>query len=121
MVRLVEDNFITILCKPTHECNMDCEYCYDKKEKKLVNNKRIPIDLLEKTIKISLKGFKNITWIWHGGEATLMGKDFFVKAKELFDKYKTDEHNIEFLIQSNGKNISDTYDWLNELGIKPGY
>lgn len=114
-------NSITIICKPTHNCNMNCEYCYDKQEKTLIKNEKIPMEILEQAIKISLKSYKNIIWIWHGGEATLMGKDFFVKANEIFNKYKTDEHNIEFLTQSNGKNSKETRVWLEELNIKPGY
>lgn len=114
-------NSITIICKPTHNCNMNCDYCYDKQEKTLIKNEKIPMDILEQAIKISLKSFKNITWIWHGGEATLMGKDFFIKAKEIFDKYMTEEHNIEFMTQSNGKNAAETRQWLEELNIKPGY
>ena len=114
-------NNITIICKPTHNCNMDCEYCYDKKEKQLVKNNKMPLELLEHLIRISLKSFKNIVWIWHGGEATLMGKDFFVKANEIFNKYKTDEHDINFYMQSNGKNFDETRKWIDELNIKPGY
>lgn len=116
----MKDN-ITILCKPTHECNMKCEYCYDKKEKKLVKNKKITFEILEKSIRIILKDFKNITWIWHGGEATLMGKEFFEKAEGIFNKYKTEEHNINFLMQSNGKNIKETKKWLKDLNINVGY
>lgn len=114
-------NSINILCKPTHECNMNCEYCYDKKEKNLVKNKKMPFEILEQAIKITLKDFDNITWIWHGGEATLMGKEFYEKALEIFDKYKTEKHKIEFLMQSNGKNIKETRQWLKELNIRPGY
>ena len=114
-------NNITIICKPTHNCNMNCEYCYDKQEKTLIKNEKMPMSILEQMIKISLKSFKNITWIWHGGEATLMGKSFFVKAKEIFDKYITEEHHIEFMTQSNGKNAAETRKWLEELNIKPGY
>lgn len=114
-------NNITIICKPTHECNMNCEYCYDKEEKKLVKNKYMNFDTLEQAIKISLKSYKNINWIWHGGEATLMGKHFFKKALEIFDKYKTPEHNITMLTQSNGKNSKETRVWLKELNIQPGY
>ena len=114
-------NNIIVLCKPTHECNMNCEYCYDKKEKEMVKNKKMPLDILEKSIQIVLKDFENITWIWHGGEATIMGKEFYENALKIFDKYKTEKHKIEFLMQSNGKNIKETKKWLKELNIKPGY
>ena len=107
---------INLLVKPTHECDLMCEYCYDRIEKSKVKNKIITDDLIKEIAIKSCRAFENVNWIWHGGEPTIAGIDFYKRnikvINEIANKYNT---NIKFSMQSNGKNISNNKEFLKEL------
>lgn len=110
---------LNLLIKPTHDCNMLCKYCYDRIEKRTVNNKIITLDIIEDVIKKVCNGYESITVIWHGGEALLAGQEFFYNAHEIIETicYKTNT-NLNFLLQSNGILYEKYKDMLEELNIK---
>ena len=107
---------INLIVKPTHECDLLCTYCYDRIEKKEVNNKFITDELIKEIAIKSCRAFENINWIWHGGEPTLIGIEFYKRNMNIINdiakKYNT---NIKFSMQSNGKNISKNENILKEL------
>ena len=106
---------VTLIVKPTHQCNLDCYYCYDKKNR--VDKETMGMDIVEKTIDI-FKEVDNIQWIWHGGEPLLMGVDYFYEANDLVKSYKD---NVIFDIQSNGTLIdNEIIDMFNKYKMRPG-
>lgn len=112
---------IILLVKPTHECNMYCEYCYDSIEKKQIKNKIITNDLIKEIAIKACRAFETINWIWHGGEPTLAGIEFYKRNMEII-RYIASKYNtkINFSMQSNGKILSnnDLYlKVLKKLGI----
>lgn len=67
-----------IVFKPTHRCNLNCSFCYDR-VKKTKDATIMPIDkaifALQKAMSTSgNKGPFEI--IWHGGEPTMVGSDY---------------------------------------------
>ena len=77
----------SILVKPTHECNLNCKYCYDKPKRDEYGNLRMTYEILDKTLRLCSDHAKEVCLIWHGGEPTLMGTDWYIKGQELIYKY----------------------------------
>lgn len=92
---------------------MKCSYCYYLKEDK--GPLHIDYDLLEKYIADYLSNNQgpNIYFVWHGGEPSLAGIDFFKKAVELQKKHNVHNYDIWNSLQTNGYLIDD--EWVEFL------
>jgi uncharacterized protein len=103
-----------VLAKATGPiCNLDCKYCfYLEKEKLFPDTKSwaMPDDVLEGYIRQYIEGQQaaTISFIWQGGEPTLLGVDYFRKIVELQKKYANGKH-IENGIQTNGILLDDAW------------
>ena len=102
----------TVIFKPTGLCNAGCIYCsaYDdnREEKKMT---REILDRLFDRIeewKISTPELREVKFLWHGGEPTLMPDSFFYRAIERQEELR-ENHNlgIKNIIQSNLLNLND--------------
>ncbi len=109
----------TIIFKPTYRCNLKCTYCYEAKNRDADN----PISMTQEQAVIALENLINIhpeeSWdiIWHGGEPTILGLDYFKNVINHFNDY----NNISWGLQSNGTLITeDWFDFLREKGISIG-
>lgn len=87
-------------------CNLDCDYCYYLEKDALYPGKKFSLsafrmneEVLEKLIRdyICAQPQEKIEFIWHGGEPTLLGIDYFRKALALQQKY------------ANGKTITNAF------------
>lgn len=101
----------TLILEPVGSaCNLNCAYCYHepvRESLKVMNDK-----ILEKIVyEASLLG-EDIKFIWHGGEPTLAGMDFFLKALN-FQKRHCGMVNVLNLIQTNCTTI--TKEWAEFL------
>lgn len=99
-------------------CNLSCQYCYYLEKADLYQTDELilmPDSLLEKFVirLIEATGNKNIFFSWHGGEPTLAGLDFFIRAVGFQKKYKPAGQNIINGIQTNATLLND--DWCNFL------
>ena len=92
----------TLVVKATNACNLKCPYCYNYKNSFYREN------MSEETIDKILKVFngKIGSFIWHGGEPLLVGKDFFSKTNE---KIKQASETIQIAIQTNGTLIDEEF------------
>lgn len=100
----MEENW-ALLVKPTHDCNLNCQYCYDRPTREKFRGKTMPDEILQKIIKLSVDHAKNICWVWHGGEPTLMGADYYADKQKYFVRnYQT---AFTQTMQSNGTLIND--------------
>ncbi|MBK8946848.1 MAG: anaerobic sulfatase-maturation protein [Ignavibacteriae bacterium] len=103
-----------IITKPTGPiCNLDCTYCfYLEKEKLYPHNKNWKMNdsVLEEYIKqyISTQVVQDVTFVWQGGEPTILGIDFFENAIHLQNKYSSGK-KIFNSFQTNGILLND--DW----------
>lgn len=99
--------YITILLKPTEECNFRCKYCYHADSKYLKG--RMSIDFFEEIIKKVSQSYDHINLTFHGGEPLLMGYDFYVKAFEILNKYRRTDNQWRLSIQTNGYLLNEQF------------
>lgn len=95
---------ITVIMKPTSECNLRCRYCYHAStnyEAGIMSE-----NVLEAIISKVQSEYNDIMYVWHGGEPLLCGLDFFRKALQLEYKYTRDPMRIRNCIQTNGTLLS---------------
>jgi uncharacterized protein len=102
------------MAKPTGAiCNLDCEYCFFLSKEALYPGSpfRMGDDVLEAYIKQIIESQRSpqVTIAWQGGEPTLMGLEFFLRAMEIVEKYTRPGLTIDHTIQTNGTKIND--DW----------
>jgi uncharacterized protein len=103
-----------VMAKPRGAiCNLDCEYCYYLSKEMLYagSHFRMTNDLLEVYTRqyIAAQFAPVVTFVWQGGEPTLMGLDFFRMAVELQEKYCKPGIRIENALQTNGTTLDDEW------------
>ena len=94
---------ITVIAKPTHDCNLNCKYCYLDKD---VEKGKMSDQLLAQAIQKVSDFAESSHWIWHGGEPLLMGTDFYRLIKEIQENYKKKGKQFFNSIQTNGTLIT---------------
>ena len=100
-------NKITIILKPTFECNFRCKYCYHSDTDYIHGKMSVPLfeELIKKTVDI----YDKIHLIFHGGEPLLVGYDFYSSAFEIIRKYQKREKQFELAMQTNGFFLDDKF------------
>ena len=103
-----------LLAKPTGPvCNLDCTYCYYlEKEKMYPGNRNFVMSA--QTLETFTRKYiheqpgKDVTFVWQGGEPTLLGIDYFKKALTFQKKYGSGKiiHNS---FQTNGVLLNDEW------------
>jgi uncharacterized protein len=110
-----------VIFKALEKCNSNCIYCgvVEKKQKNVMG-----YDLLETVFRRMNEYLcrfpeEEIAFTWHGGEACLLGVDYFRKALELQNLHcRETSHRITHLIQSNMTVITqELIDVFKEMGI----
>jgi uncharacterized protein len=110
-------NTLTVIVKPTNQCNLSCKYCYAKKENPESMDDRTLENL---TRQLSVSDKDGFSIIWHGGEPLLMGLDFFRRALELQKFYGKDKY-FRNSLQTNATLIDDkVLDFCEEKGVSIG-
>lgn len=112
---------MTIIVKPTNDCNLDCKYCYDKPIRKSMPKTKMSLEMFERIIQMANVESERVTILWHGGEPTLMGHDFYYAANDIMCKYYAT--SFEQQMQTNGLAIYNDEKWIHtfvECGIQPG-
>ncbi|MDD4847716.1 MAG: anaerobic sulfatase maturase [Bacteroidales bacterium] len=93
-------------------CNLNCSYCYyrDKESNHSISNDSMKIPLLESLIRsyIESQPQDEIVFVWHGGEPTLLGLNYFKTIIAFQKKYANGKHILNSL-QTNGTLIDDTW------------
>ncbi|MFW5781112.1 MAG: anaerobic sulfatase-maturation protein [Bacteroidota bacterium] len=94
-------------------CNLNCTYCYYLEKKNLYLRQkdfRMNDDVLERFIKeyIESQNVPVISFVWQGGEPTLLGLDYYKKALELQGKHARGKR-IENVFQTNGTLLTDEF------------
>lgn len=94
-------------------CNLNCTYCYYLEKQKLfpdTTNFRMSDEVLEQYIRryIETQQVPVVTFVWQGGEPSLLGLDFFKRVIDLQHKYAGNKRT-ENAFQTNGTRLDD--DW----------
>ena len=105
-----------LLAKPSGStCNIDCTYCFFLSKEALYPNEKHR--MFEETLEAYLSQLleshimPQVTVAWQGGEPTLMGLDFFIRAMELVEKHRRPGQVVEHTFQTNGILLDD--DWCS--------
>ena len=110
-----------VMAKPVGSlCNMECSYCYYSKapEQSAMPGSwlgpgqfRMADELLERFIRqyIGASPGPSVSFIWHGGEPTLAGLDFYRRAVELQKRYLPGGWSCWNNLQTNGFLIDDEW------------
>ena len=114
------DNNITaapfvIMAKPVgSRCNMRCSYCYYLEKGQFSthrNQSKMSAPLLEALIRQYIEAHPGpvVSFVWHGGEPTLAGLDFYKKVVELQKKYLPAGWQAWNNLQTNGLALNDAW------------
>lgn len=93
-------------------CNLECTYCYYLKKEHLYpqsESYRMSDRVLEEYIVQYIEACpqRDISFLWHGGEPTLLGLDYFRKILALQHKHQPTGRSIVNGIQTNGTLLDD--------------
>lgn len=106
---------IAVIAKPVgSRCNMNCAYCYYLEKGQYSTSKkqtRMSFALLEKLIKQTIEANEGpvVSFVWHGGEPTLAGLDFYKQVVALEKKYLPKGWQVWNNLQTNGLIINDEW------------
>jgi len=105
---------IHVLAKPIGAlCNLDCEYCFyrekeaffPKDERYRMSDEVLAIYIAEY---VAAQPTPAVEFVWHGGEPTLVGLNFFRKVVSLQQPYKA-QKTIRNSLQTNGMRLDDEW------------
>ncbi|MCL2045182.1 MAG: anaerobic sulfatase maturase [Oscillospiraceae bacterium] len=104
-----------VMAKPVgSRCNMQCTYCYYTEERSPVksDNRRVMSDeTLEAFIRQYVESSDEsvVYFVWHGGEPTLAGLNFFERVIALQEQYQSDGQICRNNLQTNGLLLDDRW------------
>ena len=94
-----------VMAKPVgSRCNLACEYCYYNRTEGPDGLNRMTDELLELFIRQYIEASEGpeVYIVWHGGEPTLAGLDFYRRAVELQKRYLPEGWSCRNNLQTNG-------------------
>ena len=113
MAKLSRD--FQVFAKPAGAlCNLECRYCYYLRKKDLYGkgeSLRMSDDILEEYIiqHIDASESPEVRFSWHGGEPTILGKDYFRKIAALQRTHRPEGKTIANGIQTNGTLLDEEW------------
>ena len=91
--------------------NLRCDYCFFFEKERLYPSSdfRMSDEVLETYVAQTVQAQETpqVTIAWQGGEPTLMGLDFFRRARAVEDAHLPPGMGVERTIQTNGVQIDD--------------
>lgn len=109
----------SLLIKPVSaDCNLECQYCFYKKTKKLysVNTTVMTIATLETIVQKYLGMNFNISSLcFQGGEPLLLDPHIYYRIPDIFNKYANSEQILEISFQTNAVLI--TREWTKLFSL----
>ena len=100
----------SLIIKATNNCNLNCSYCYHRRD----YNRDFGCNMSHDTIALMIKNVLRYNedyaeFIWHGGEPLMIGLETFKFIVEKEHEYN--EKNLKILnsVQTNGTLLNDKY------------
>jgi len=96
-------------------CNLDCEYCFYLSKQELYPGKRgsdfrMSDAVLGEYIRQYMsKPGREVTFVWQGGEPTLLGLDFFRKVVRMQKQFNTEGKIVNNSLQTNAIKLDDQW------------
>lgn len=107
-------------------CNLDCHYCFYLQKESLYPHRpaRMTEEVLDTYVRAYIEAHAaqpEVTFVWQGGEPTLMGVAFFQRAVTLQQRYRRSGQRIFNALQTNGVLLDDAWgQFLAEQGFLVG-
>lgn len=99
-----------VMIKPTHDCNMNCYYCFVNNLTEKYREQRLDLDTLNESFRVLSNTARKVDIIWHGGEPTLPGVQWYKDMIELTYRY-ADKTEFSHSMQTNGLTLDE--DWAD--------
>ena len=116
-----------VMAKPVGpRCNICCSYCYYSKTRHSGQNRDQPVmpgAMLERFIRQYIEASRGpvVSFVWHGGEPTLAGIDFYRSVVEMQKRYLPEGWSCWNNLQTNGILLDDEWcAFLAEAGFDVG-
>src|ERR1043165_5167681 len=100
----------SVILLPTSECNVACDYCFEHKEPHRLSTVLVPLLTKRLLDHMEHEGMEECEIYWQGGEAMIMGPQWFQNAGEVMDK-AADARGMRFVhyLQTNLISYSDAW------------
>jgi uncharacterized protein len=93
--------FISVIIKPTLECNINCRHCYHTPDER--SPEKMRIEVLDRLFRMLSAEYESVWFVWHGGEPLLMPFRFYKEAFDLQERYfGKNSRRTGNTIQTNG-------------------
>jgi uncharacterized protein len=105
---------IHVLAKPIGSiCDIACDYCFYLEKRELYprgQSFRMSDEVLARTIEQYVRAQPTpvVEFVWHGGEPTLLGIDFYRRVVELQRPWRATK-TIRNVLQTNGMRLDDEW------------
>ena len=76
----------SVILLPTSDCNVACEYCFERKEPHRLSLTLLPLLTKRLLDHLEHEGIEECEIYWQGGEAMIMGPAWFVEAGRIMDR-----------------------------------
>ena len=76
----------SVILLPTSDCNVACEYCFERKDKHRLSTNLLPLLTSRLLDHLENEGIMECEVYWQGGEAMMMGPEWFVAAGRLMER-----------------------------------
>lgn len=99
---------MNVIIRVSDRCNQDCSYCYVDRDARLLSKISLGMEAFHSLYSIVLGSglYDCVTFVWHGGEPTLMGAEYLDKVIGLQHKYLQKHQTIQNSIQTNATIIT---------------
>ncbi|MGB9721471.1 MAG: radical SAM protein [bacterium] len=122
---------LNIIFKPINDlCNLNCEYCHEKRDQELLSSKQLFKPILYTDLPITkwfpefvykfknIPDIKKINFCWHGGEPLLLPYDFYRRITHIQRKQLEETIKYENVVITNCINMDkNKIKWLKKLNI----
>ncbi len=82
----VNGRVFSVILLPTSDCNVACEYCFERKEPHRLSLALVPLLTKRLLDHLEHEGIEECEIYWQGGEAMIMGPAWFVEAGQIMDR-----------------------------------
>ena len=76
----------SVILLPTSECNVACDYCFERKEPHRLSAALLPLLTRRLLDHLENERIEECEIYWQGGEAMIMGPSWFADAGEIMDR-----------------------------------
>lgn len=103
----------SLITKVTRICNLRCHYCNEWEDTKTVMSFRTLATLTKRALEHP--DARAVTFIWHGGEPLVRGREFYDKALYLQRRLRRPRQSVGNAIQTNGTLVDERWaDYFRE-------